>query len=147
MMKNILTTTDLSDDSCKGVKLAADLADKLGARLTILAVSEFTTNLHDELVVPKTETSDAYKREAKAKMQERLDKIRRELFGERPGVSTALIDGRPVWKAITDHARAEGFDVIVMATRGHHGLERVMVGSTTERVVRHAHCPVLTVHT
>jgi nucleotide-binding universal stress UspA family protein len=146
MLKSILTTTDLSDESLKGVKIAGDLAEKLGASLTILAVSEFTTSLHDEMLVPKTEQTDAFRREAKAKMLERLETIRTELFAQRPNVRTELIDGRPAWKAIVDHAKHGGFDTIVIATRGRHGLERVMLGSTTERVVRHAHCAVLTVH-
>jgi len=146
MMKSILTTTDLSEESCKGVKLAGALAEKLGASLTILAISEFTTSLHDEMLVPKTEQTEAYRRDAKAKMLQRLDGIRTELFGQRPNVRTELIDGRPAWKAITEYARREAFDTIVMATRGRHGLEKLMLGSTTERVVRHAHCPVLTVH-
>jgi nucleotide-binding universal stress UspA family protein len=147
MIKKILTTTDLSAESLKAVKLAAELAEKLGASVTILAVTEFTTDAHDDLHVPKSASTEAYRRDATANMKERVEQIRKDVFGTSKDVSTAVVDGRPVWKVITDHAREHGFDTIVMATRGVHGLERVMLGSTTERVVRHAHCAVLTVHT
>jgi nucleotide-binding universal stress UspA family protein len=46
---------------------------------------------------------------------------------------------------IPDTASALNVDLIVMGTHGYAGLKHVLLGSTTERVVRHAACPVLTV--
>ena len=46
---------------------------------------------------------------------------------------------------IVDHARDEGFDLIVMGTHGRRGLAHVVLGSVAERVLRSACCPVLTV--
>jgi nucleotide-binding universal stress UspA family protein len=46
---------------------------------------------------------------------------------------------------ITDAAKSLRADLIVIATHGYTGLKHVLLGSTTERVVRHAHCPVLVV--
>ncbi len=51
-------------------------------------------------------------------------------------------EGR-VWDQICRTARAEKVDLIVMSTRGHDSLADRIVGSNTERVVRHAPCPVL----
>jgi len=50
--------------------------------------------------------------------------------------------GRP-WKRIVEAAERKRVDLIAMSTDGHHGLADALVGSTTERVVRHAPCPVL----
>jgi nucleotide-binding universal stress UspA family protein len=49
------------------------------------------------------------------------------------------------FKEITDAARTLRMDLIIITTRGLTGLKHVMLGSTAERVVRHAPCPVLTV--
>lgn len=51
------------------------------------------------------------------------------------------------FQVICDAARTLDCDLIVLATHGYGGLKHVLLGSTAERVVRHAHCPVLTVRT
>jgi nucleotide-binding universal stress UspA family protein len=56
---------------------------------------------------------------------------------------TAQVHGGPVWERIVETARVERADLIVMSTQGHDSLTDRMVGSNTERVVRHAPCPVL----
>lgn len=56
---------------------------------------------------------------------------------------TAQIHSGPVWQRIVDTARAEKADLVVMSTRGHDSLADRVMGSNTERVVRHAPCPVL----
>ena len=53
-------------------------------------------------------------------------------------------DASPV-EGILSHVQKHGIDLVVMATRGRSGLERLLIGSVTERVVRHAPCAVLTV--
>ncbi|NHX37740.1 MULTISPECIES: universal stress protein [Halolamina] len=57
---------------------------------------------------------------------------------------TAVERGNP-YRAIVDYANAEGIDLITMPTHGRRGLERFLLGSTTERVVRRADVPVLTI--
>ncbi len=47
---------------------------------------------------------------------------------------------------ITEILASETVDLVVMGTQGHSKLEEMLVGSNTEKVVRHAKCPVLTVH-
>jgi nucleotide-binding universal stress UspA family protein len=52
--------------------------------------------------------------------------------------------GHPA-ESIVDEAERGGFDLIVVGTRGHHGIARFLLGSTASRVVTHAHCDVLVV--
>jgi nucleotide-binding universal stress UspA family protein len=56
---------------------------------------------------------------------------------------TAQVHSGPVWERIVHVARIERADLIVMSTRGHDSLADRILGSNTERVVRHAPCPVL----
>ena len=50
-----------------------------------------------------------------------------------------------VAESIVDAAERGGFDLIVVGSRGHHGIARFLLGSTSTRVVTHAHCDVLVV--
>jgi nucleotide-binding universal stress UspA family protein len=52
--------------------------------------------------------------------------------------------GHPA-EAIVDEAERGGFDLIVVGSRGIHGVARFLLGSTSTRVVTHAHCDVLVV--
>jgi nucleotide-binding universal stress UspA family protein len=62
----------------------------------------------------------------------------------KPVHDSRSIAGNPV-HVITDTAKNDGYDLIVLGTHGRTGLSRALIGSVAERVVRHAPCPVLTV--
>ena len=59
-------------------------------------------------------------------------------------ISVVVRDGKP-FQEICHAAETLGADLIVLTTHGHTGLKHVWLGSTAERVVRHAKCPVLVV--
>lgn len=73
-----------------------------------------------------------------------VDDARRRLTELAAGDPTQVLEGRPA-DVIVDHARAVKADLIVMGSLGRTGLERLLVGSVAERVVRLAPCPVLVV--
>ena len=56
-----------------------------------------------------------------------------------------VLFGKPA-QAIVDYAADNGFDLIVMGTHGRAGIAHLLMGSVAERVVRHATCPVMTIH-
>jgi nucleotide-binding universal stress UspA family protein len=58
----------------------------------------------------------------------------------------ALLKQGNAWRTIIDTADELHAGMIVMGTHGRHGLPRALLGSVAEKVVRSAHCPVLTVH-
>lgn len=60
-------------------------------------------------------------------------------------VSWEIITGTPFY-AIGVYADEQKMDLLIISTHGRHGVERFLMGSTTERVLRTAHCPVLSVH-
>ena len=60
-------------------------------------------------------------------------------------VEVLVVRGDPA-QVVTELAREHDVDVIVMGTRGHSKIRQWFLGSTAERVVEHAPCPVMTVH-
>lgn len=77
-------------------------------------------------------------------VQERLEQLAAGFRGEHEAVSTVLADGVPFIE-ILNAAREQDADLVVMGTHGRTGLPHMLIGSVTEKVVRKAPCPVMTV--
>lgn len=123
--RRILVPTDLSLASRLAFPLATRFAREFGAE--ILAVH----------VIGSGSTAPASETPSEAWLWK---------FFERDcaGITiTAQIHRGPVWQRIVETARVEKADLIVMSTHGHDSLLDRVIGSNTERVVRHAPCPVL----
>lgn len=67
-----------------------------------------------------------------------------QLKGLDSAPQTKVLIGRPAEEIVAYAAEADA-EMIVMATHGHSGIEHVLLGSTTEAVLRHAKCPVLSI--
>jgi nucleotide-binding universal stress UspA family protein len=76
--------------------------------------------------------------------RERLAALQRRAAAQGRAVETLVRMGR-AQSEISDTAEAIAADVIVMGTHGYSGLKQLLLGSTADRVIRHAPCPVLTV--
>lgn len=81
---------------------------------------------------------------ATAAARDRLDAVASVLTESGIRTETTVAVGRPA-EAILDTAESQGVDLIAMATHGYGGIRRFLMGSVTDRVVRHAHTPVLVV--
>ena len=138
----IVATTDFSDESRCGVRYAVALAEKLGAAVTLLHVLEPPSRMAGmEAVVLVREESEVV---ALARAQ-LATLVKREGRGD-VAVTFSVLTGEP-FHEIASAARQQMADLIVIATHGYTGFEHVLLGSTAERVVRHAPCSVLTVST
>ncbi len=144
-VKTILVPTDFSDAANAAVRCAAGLAETFGSSLTLLHVVED--------VVLKGLTADVGASAAHRLQDDatrdaiaRLDRALHEPPLNRTGVNRAVIVGNP-FDAILRYADQHHVDLIVIGTHGRTGLAHVLLGSVTERVVRTAPCPVLTVRT
>ena len=73
-----------------------------------------------------------------------LESARQEVTAEGADCRVRAALG-PVADQIVNIAQREGCDVICVGTRGMTGLKRVLLGSVADRVIRHAHCPVVVV--
>jgi nucleotide-binding universal stress UspA family protein len=147
-MKKILVPVDFSKTSLIAVEVAFDIAKKDGAELILLNVVEEATadsyrisgewqseNWEDKIFT--------YRLLEKAKKQ--LEKLVQEPRFSAVKITGELRLGNPFhgMNAIVSEHKV---DLIVMGTKGHTKLEEMIIGTNTEKVVRHAHCPVLTVH-
>ncbi len=144
-IRTILVPVDFSENSRKALEYAADLASRYGATLDVLHVWSVVTFLPTDTPLnagPQAELVRLVQTNAEAELEKFLAEARQQ------GVSVTHARaelGVPA-QAILDAAKQGGYDLIVMGTRGRGRFAQVLLGSVAERVVRHAHCPVLTVH-
>lgn len=142
-IKNILVPIDFSEHSANAVAYAKQLAGLYGAELQLLhAIEEpvypyFYTPAGGYSVPKQLE-------ELRIKADEALDKVLAEAAGPPVEVEKFVVTGRPSTE-IARFASENDSDMIVIATHGLSGLERLLLGSTSEQVVRLADCPVFTV--
>lgn len=137
MYETILLPTDGSDAGEGAVENAFDLARQYGATVHVIHVVEPFYTLNEGL----TGMYDVLEREG----QQVLDDLAAR--AEEAGIDavTELRMGTP-HEEILDYAEEHDADVVVMGTHGRTGLDRYLVGSVAERVVRLCDAPVLTVH-
>lgn len=136
MYRTILVATDGSRGSAAAVDHALDLAERHGATVHAIHVVE---DLGGVTAFGRPEIHEELRARG-----ERLVAAVRERARER-GVDpvTAVLDGSPA-EGIVDYAREEDVDLVVLGTHGRTGLQRYLLGSVAERVVRTAPAPVLT---
>ena len=124
------------------------MAAQFGAAVTLLHVFELPTYVQNLPEYPIIYVmNDGHRKlyaEAMTQAQERLNILRDELKQNLDKVDTVIRTGSP-HEQIVAAAKEAGADLIVIATHGYTGLKHLFLGSTAERVVRHAFCPVLVV--
>lgn len=136
----ILVPVDLSSFSANAVAHAARLAGE-GGSMTLLTVVSDVLPYFDFFPIeyPSTDYFEAMKQKAESELGALAT-------ANAPGVKAEIVVRRGYPAAeISRMAKEEAFDLIVMATHGHSGLEHALLGSITEKVLRKAHCPVLVV--
>ena len=80
----------------------------------------------------------------KEMMRKRIDENIQQEIGDYEKVTNVLVQGVP-GEELIEYAKKNGADLIIVGVRRHSTLEKILVGSTTETVLRQAPCPVLTV--
>jgi len=141
-LNNILVPVDFSDFSTKALDYALAFADQFDARIILLHVVEPAVYPESSMLVAST--LDDLHNDLRQVAQQKLSELRRDRIGERVPSELLVRMGR-AFSEITAAALDLEVDLIILATHGYTGLKHVLLGSTTERVVRHAPCPVLTV--
>jgi nucleotide-binding universal stress UspA family protein len=138
-LKKILVPIDFSDSSEKALRYSARFAEQFGSSVTLLHVIQPAVYPADFGYPPTV--VDTLDEATRRQIQERLEEMGRELK-QKTDVLVRL--GQP-YHEITSAAKELNADLIIIATHGRTGLKHVLMGSTAERVVRYAPCPVLTV--
>ncbi len=145
-MKNITTilfATDFSEVSEYAFEYAATLATTYNARLVMLHVVPHQMDLRNFYVphISFEELDQQVELGAKKKMTDFCAKW----MGQFPTATAYVVIGTP-YEEILKKAAEEAASLIVMGTHGRQGLDHFLLGSTAERVVKTASCPVLTAH-
>lgn len=140
-LSSILVPTDFSAESKKALLYAVAFARQFRAKLTLLYVIEPVATPDFAKAFPLAMENDALMAQCKRELQTILrdNEIEDEL------VEKILVRNGRSYDEITDAARTLKSDLIIISTHGYTGLKHALMGSTTERVVRHAKCPVLVV--
>jgi len=147
-MKKILVPTDFSKPAVIATEVAADIAKRSGAEITLLHVvegaSEQSINVEGEATYDGSWEDKIFTMRLIEKAKKQLAKAVADTKLEGVKVKQELRIGTPFhgMNAIISERKV---DLVVMGTSGRSGLEQMIIGSNTEKVVRNAHCPVLTV--
>jgi nucleotide-binding universal stress UspA family protein len=142
-LRYILVPIDFSKHSEVALNYAVALAEKFGAELFLLhVVQDLALFIPDAVAVappiaPPVEQFIAAAREA-------LERVTEVNALKSLTVHRDVREGTPFYEIIR-FAKEKDVDLVVMGTHGHSGLTHVLLGSVTEKVVRKAPCPVLTV--
>jgi nucleotide-binding universal stress UspA family protein len=141
-VKKIMVPTDFGAASQAAVDAAIELARKFDASIVLMHAYQIPVYTYPS--APLTPIADL-----NAHVENAADKVLNEAASaaRKSGVpvTTVLRVGSP-WEQILRATKEQECGLIVMGSRGLHGLPRALMGSTAERVVRHSPVPVMTLH-
>lgn len=139
LANQLLFATDFSECAARAEQYAVLLAKACGAALDIVHVLEFQPGMDPEYPV-----NALYIEELRKVADSELAAAVRRVAQSGITATTRQVFGIPSQR-ITELAKEKDVDLVVLGTHGRTGLEHILLGSTAERVVRGAPCPVLTV--
>lgn len=147
MFSHILIATDGSELAGRGVSQGLDLASKMGAKVTVITVTEplSATAFAQAAQAGVENPLNAYERQMDDHAQSITAPIEKK--AAEMGVSLTVIrdtDAHPA-EAIVRTAKLNGVDLIVMSSHGRRGLSKILLGSQTSEVLVHTTIPVLVI--
>jgi nucleotide-binding universal stress UspA family protein len=140
-LRHVLVTTDLSPAAEPAFEAAADLARRAGARVTVLNVIDLA-GLGDSWAL--RESLVRLEREFRTEVCPRLQTLCETTFKDLE-LKIDFVEGMGAADTICRYAREHEADIIVIATHGHTGVKRFLVGSVAEGAVQRAPCDVIVV--
>jgi len=140
-IKKILVPIDFSDYSKSALKYAVNFSKYNKAEMILIYVVEPVIYPPDfsmgQIAIPSVNA------EWDERAKQELDKLAKEHIPQGVQVKTIIKTGKPFFEII-ETASEMDVDLIIIATHGRTGIEHILFGSTAEKVVRKAPCPVLT---
>lgn len=140
-IKKVLVPVDFSDYSKSSLRYAVNLAKHFNAEILLIYVVEPMVYPPDfsmgQIAIPSVDI------EMDKRASEELSNLAKKEIPQDIKSKMIVKTGKP-FVEIVETASEEDIDLIIIATHGHTGIEHVLFGSTAEKVVRKAPCPVLT---
>lgn len=137
MYDSIVLPTDGSEGTENAVEHALELAEKFDAELHVINVVD-VRNFYDGV------NWEEVLEDVELKGEEIVEEIVQKAGERGVGADQKVVRGIP-HQEINDYAEEKDADLVVMGTHGREGLERMLLGSVTEKVLRTSETPVLTV--
>ena len=141
-MKSILIGCDFSPDSEVAFEHGLSLAQEFQSELHLAHVVE--TSVYQQLHKTESPVEEELQQEIQTRVIKKLQDMIPEEARNWCKPQTSLLDGHP-YEELVKYADKNNIDMIVLGTRGHGLVKSLLIGSTTDRVVRNAPCPVLSV--
>jgi nucleotide-binding universal stress UspA family protein len=129
--KHILACIDFSKQSTLAMTEVGEYARANGSKVTLIHISDPRAFIPPQAVLEPATATNTHEQEAA------LEKLRDEYLKDLEVEIVVLADHAPA-RAICDYAEEHDADLIVLGSHGRGGMERWLIGSVAERVVRHA---------
>ena len=144
-VNTILVPTDFSEDASRALETAIELAKKFDSRIVLMHAYSVDLPLAGAAYGGGVILPDGFYEEYRTQATAHVNRVANEAQAD-AGIDVQGVAIQQVaWDAIVEQAEKLPADLIVMGTRGLTGIKHIALGSTAERVVRLAGCPVLTV--
>jgi len=143
-IKRILFATDFSENSHWALKYALSFAQKYDAKLFILHIIQqpsYPLGMYAEI---SFDAMDKFNRNLSGVTEKEMQELCQNDLGDFKNYEAIILTGTPFLEIIRT-AKEKEADLIVVGTHGRTGLDHVLFGSTAEKVVRKASCPVVSV--
>ena len=143
MFKHILVPVDGSPTSQLAIDKAVGLAKAFGSAVTVIYVIDPYpfTGVGTDYAYGQAQYLNA----ATAEANEAIKGAKQAFEAAGISVATVLVEGHAVYKGILQTTQSSGADLIVIGSHGRRGIEKLVLGSVAQRVLSHAHVPVLVV--
>lgn len=147
-MLTILVPFDFSEEAENAFNFAQQLAAKSMGKLKLVHIIEVPTSQSfstmGEMNLNSAQLNQVYMIELVEKRKKQLKEIEDDQQNKPYDFKTRLAFGNP-YAGISKEISEIKADLVIMGSKGSSGLEELLIGSNTEKVVRHAKCPVITV--
>ena len=141
----ILLATDGSEEALLAAKTAADLAKSTDSELHVVMIFQESAYVNPYYEVRFPKAAERLREQAREEIQQVLDEQVAHIRKSGAKVAKAHLETGEPDRAIVALAEELGAGLIVMGSRGLGGMRRALMGSVSDGVVRHAHCPVMIV--
>jgi nucleotide-binding universal stress UspA family protein len=129
--KHILACIDFSEHSTRALVEVGEYARANGSKVTLIHVSDPLAFIPPQAILESAATTD------ETAHKDALETLRDQHLADVEVDVAVLADHAPA-KAICEYAEKHGVDLIIVGSHGRGGVERWLIGSVAERVVRHA---------
>lgn len=140
----ILWPTDFSEHAAHAAPYARAFCELFGGRLHVIHIVDLPLTPDGTGMIPAEYPMATFGQEFMESARSALARTVEKHFAGLPHVTTEALLGNP-WQGVCEYASTHGIDLIVITTHGRRGLSHLLIGSTAERIVQHAPCPVFTI--